>query len=440
MPLGYLPGQDPRTIVPTYAPGLPLMMAVFQGFGGRGAVYYVVPLLGAMGVWLTYLLGNRVGGRTVGLLSALLLFGSPAYLLMLVQPMSDVPAAAVWTLALFLAIHPGRRYAFATGLATGLAILIRPNVVPLAGIVALVLLSQPSRLRRLLLFGVAVMPAMVLIAALNHRFYGSPLISGYGTLSTLYSFDRLGPNLTRYSRWLLASQTPAILLWLAGPWAMTHIRPGAIGDRRPGGHWLTVVLVTVAFPLAVLALYLPYLVFEDWSYLRFLLPGYPGLLIGMAVVLVAVASRIPWRAGRALAPWLIAMALTWYGIQYSNGPFGEIQTNNEASVRLINYIPKLPAKSVFVCLTYSGTIHYYTGRDILRWEGFYEPAYLDTAVDYMRMIGYDVYLVNDNAEMKTFLEKFAGTRTVQEVATAIPIDLRDALIYPLRGTEPPPAP
>src|SRR5687768_17234356 len=91
MPLGYLPGQDPLTIVPTYAPGLSLMMAVLQGFGGRGAVYYVVPLLGALGIWLTYLLGNRLGGRTVGLLSALLLFGSPAYLLMLVQPMSDVP-------------------------------------------------------------------------------------------------------------------------------------------------------------------------------------------------------------------------------------------------------------------------------------------------------------------------------------------------------------
>jgi hypothetical protein len=32
MQLGSVAGLDPRTIVPTYSAGLPLMMAVFQGF------------------------------------------------------------------------------------------------------------------------------------------------------------------------------------------------------------------------------------------------------------------------------------------------------------------------------------------------------------------------------------------------------------------------
>jgi hypothetical protein len=440
MALGYLPGQDLLTIVPTYAPGLPLMMAMFQGVGGREAVYYVVPLLGALGVWLTYLLGHRLGGRTVGLLSALLLFASPAYLHMLVQPMSDVPSAAVWTLALYFAILPGRRYAVAAGLATGLAILIRPNIVPLAGIVGLVLLTRPSRLPRSLLFGMAVVPAVVLIAALNDRYYGSPLISGYGSLGYLYSLDRAWPNLVRYSRWLVASQTPAILLWVASPWAVSRERQGAMQEGPSAGHRLTVLLVTVAFPLTVLALYLPYFAFDDWTYVRFLLPGFPGLCIGVSGVLVTLASRIRWRAGRVAAPWLVAAAVASYGIQYSGDPFGGVQSYNVPTIRVIDYIPKLPAKSVFVCLTYSGAIQYYTGRDILRWEGFFEPSYLDAAVDYMRMMGYSVYLVNASGEMKVFRDKFAGTRTAQELPPVAPVDLGDALIYPLRGTERPPRP
>ena len=440
MQLGYLAGRDPRTIVPTYPPGLPLMMAVFQGFGGRGAVYYVVPLLGALGVWLTYLLGHRLGGRTVGLLSSLFLFASPSYLNMLVQPMSDVPAAAVWTLALYFAIHPASRSAVAAGLATGLAILIRPNLVPLAGIVALVLLVNPLRRRRLLLFGVAVTPAAVLIAALNQRLYGSPLASGYGPLSVLYALDRVWPNVMRYSRWMLEQQTPAILLWIASPWAMSMARPGAIGEGHTSSHRLTAVLVTIAFPLTVLTLYLPYFGFDHWSYTRFLLPGFPGFCIGVAGVLATLASRIRWPTGRALAPWLIAAPVAAYGFQYSDAAFARVQSNNGATVRLINYIPKLPVKSVFVCLTYSGSIHYYTGRDVVRWEGFVDPASLDTAVDYMRTIGYSVYLVNDYGEMKVFRETFAGTRTARELAAVAPIDLGDALIYPLRGTEPVPMP
>jgi hypothetical protein len=431
MQLGYRAGPDPRTIVPTYSPGLPLMMAVFQGFGGRGAVYYVVPLLGALGVWWTYLLGRRLGGQTVGLLSALLLLASPSYLNMLVQPMSDVPAAAVWTLALYFAIQPASRYAFAAGLATGLAILIRPNLVPLAGIVALVVLANPSRLRRLLLFGIAVTPAAVLIAALNQRLYGSPLASGYGRLGILYSIDRVWPNVMRYSRWLVEQQTPAVLLWMASPWTATMKRPRVMAAGQPADDRLALVLVTVAFPLTVLALYLSYFVFDHWSYLRFLLPGFPGLCIGVAGVLVTLASRIRWRAGRVFAPWLVAVAMASHGVQYADWTFARVKENNAATIRLINYIPKLPAKSVFICLQYSGAIQYYTGRDVLRWEGFDDPAVLDTAVDYMRTLGYSVYLVNDYGEMKLFRDTFAGTSTAEALSAATPVDLGDALVYSL---------
>ncbi len=42
-PLGYRPGLGPGLIVPTYPPGLPLVMAAAAGIGGPGAVFWVVP-------------------------------------------------------------------------------------------------------------------------------------------------------------------------------------------------------------------------------------------------------------------------------------------------------------------------------------------------------------------------------------------------------------
>ena len=34
-----------------FPPGLPLLMALFQHLKGRAAVFYVIPLLGAVAVW-----------------------------------------------------------------------------------------------------------------------------------------------------------------------------------------------------------------------------------------------------------------------------------------------------------------------------------------------------------------------------------------------------
>ena len=53
-PLGYRPGEVGGTMVPVYGPGLPLVMAMFKAIGGETAVDLVVPLMGALGIWLTY--------------------------------------------------------------------------------------------------------------------------------------------------------------------------------------------------------------------------------------------------------------------------------------------------------------------------------------------------------------------------------------------------
>ena len=135
-PLGYRPSVDGTTIAPTYPPGLPMVMAVFEKSTGPESVFWVIPILAALLVWATYLLGVRLHSPAVGAIASVLVATSPPVLIQLTAaPMSDVPAAAWWTLAMVLATIDRRISAFGAGSAAGVAILTRPNLVPLAAVV-----------------------------------------------------------------------------------------------------------------------------------------------------------------------------------------------------------------------------------------------------------------------------------------------------------------
>ena len=136
-PLGYRPSAD-HTLVPTYAPGLPLLMTLFTVVAGSCGPYLVNPVCGALLVILAYGIGVRVSGRAVGAIAALLVASSPTVLFMMLWPMSDVPAAVFWTASLLLACRSSFTGIALSGAAAGIAIAIRPNLVPLALFPALI--------------------------------------------------------------------------------------------------------------------------------------------------------------------------------------------------------------------------------------------------------------------------------------------------------------
>src|SRR5437899_3966965 len=78
-PLGYAIAATRDALVPTYPAGLPLFMAGAQRLAGREAVYVVVPLLGGLTIWMTYLIWLRVAGARTGLITALLVALSPRF-------------------------------------------------------------------------------------------------------------------------------------------------------------------------------------------------------------------------------------------------------------------------------------------------------------------------------------------------------------------------
>ena len=409
-PLGYRPAIGQPAIVPVYGPGLPLLMAFVQRVGGRNGAFVVVPLLAGLAVWCTYLLGTRLAGRLVGLSAAMLLASSPVFLFQSLQPVSDVPATACWTLSLVLLLSHSRAAALGGGAAAGLAILIRPNLVVLGIAPGGWLLWQALRARkwsdpavqRLWMFVGAVLPFGVVLGILNTTWYGSPLANGYGPFDTIYDLDNVWPNLTRYPRWLLADQTPMVLLSLAAPFVLTRLyRPGT----RPAPA--TVVMACV-FVVVTLACYVAYIPFDSPSYLRFLLPAFPLILVFAATSLTAIVDRLASPL-RVIATMVVVSVLAWRGAWSALEQNLFAVKDRERKYAAIGawIAERLPERAVVISVLYSGSIRYYADRLTMQWAWIPETE-MDAVVAALEDHGYPVYFVMEPAEREEFRMRYEG--------------------------------
>lgn len=404
-PVGHVPAFSPRgATVPMCPPGYPILMALARTIGGRAAMFAVVPLLGALAVWATFVLGRRVAGPVAGALAALLLAASPPFLYQVVQPMTDVPAAAIWAVALVALTD--RRFTSSTrgavlgGIATGAALLIRPNLVPVAGVAALaVFIERPLRWRDVLrtwtAFGAGVLPFALIVAALQNAMYGGPLKSGYGDLGFLFRIDHVWPNLRRYPAWLIQTETPVVLCALASPWLVSS------RVRRRQRLWL------LGFVAAVFACYIPYQVFDAWWYLRFLLPVYPALLALTAAAIASFLSRLS-APRRALGFAVVGLLLIFLvRLAVDRGAFG--LWSFEQRFRLAgDYVAShLPPDAAVVTGQESGSVRFYSGRLTLTWREV-PPNALDRALDFLRAQGYRPYLLLETWERPDFVSRFEG--------------------------------
>src|SRR5262249_10864880 len=144
---------------------------------GMCALYMVVPLAGGALVFATYWIGRRLGRPWVGLGAAWLVATSPTLLYMVVQPMSDVPAAAAWAIAAARVLGGTAASPALGGIAAGAAIVVRPNLAPLA--IPLAFWIVRRRRTSALWFLTPTAVGAAIVAVINTRVHGSPLASGY---------------------------------------------------------------------------------------------------------------------------------------------------------------------------------------------------------------------------------------------------------------------
>jgi hypothetical protein len=407
-PLGYRRARTPGAIVPTVSPGLPLAMALALKIAGPSAVYYVVPMLGGLAVWLTFVLGARVDGPITGMIAAVLFAFSPLFMFLTLQPMSDVPVTAWWLLAWVLAISPSKWAPAGAGLAVSAAVLTRPNLVPLALVLAAVVAANGPRLPRLALFAAGSIPGCLIVAAINAHLYGSPLESGYGTLRAAYAWAWWPQNLRRYAGWLIELNSPGLLLAFLAP-LVTRVR---------------FALAMLTFFLVLLVCYLFYIVFDTWPFLRFLLPALPLLFVLASAVVVRGLERLPVTL-RSAAVFLLCVLPAWYVAKADSIGVFDIQRAEHRYPAVGEAIGRtLPANAIVVTQVQSGSVRLYGERMTARWD-FIEAARFDETMEALRRSGYEPYLLLEDWEIPLFRNYTAGASQYADLDWPPAIEYRD---------------
>jgi hypothetical protein len=424
-PLGYRPAEPPGqwAIVPTYSPGLPLLLAGAKLLGGQCALFAVVPLLTGLGVLVTYGIGARLVSPWGGVIAAWLVAASPIVIGIALEPLTDVPVMTAWAITIYLLVaRIGGRFSPAmVGLFAGLAILIRPNLVPLSIPIGLWYMVRrqtagESRLLSAALFVLGVLPAILLIAFLNNRLYGSPLSSGYGTLDDLYAWSHVGPNLRRYFAWFMFAQTPIALAGLAALLLPARRLWKTAADLR-------IVPILAIFVALLWGQYLAYEVFDSWGFVRFLLPSWPLIMTGLAAVLLAASDVLLARLPRAIAQTVLALLVVLLGVWTFSTALREKVFDERKAAAVEAPLGQLVRKhtvdnSVVLVWERSGTIRYYSGRTTLRYD-FLDREWLDRAVGWLRERGVHVYAVLDPNHREQCLRRFAGQTTLAALDHAV---------------------
>jgi hypothetical protein len=374
IPLAYDPGARPGMMAPLYPVGLPLLLALGALIGGwEYGPFLVVPIVGTLGLLLFYLVGLELGlSRLFSVAGAVMLAASPTYLLLALQPMSDV-VATLWALVVIWASLRSRKrdgWAILAGAAFGMAFLTRPtNIILMIPI----LFTLPLKPKTLFYFFLGGLPLAGVFFAYNMTAYGHPLRTGYGQAGLLGDMMLSGftVRFAHYRMWLTRTLGPLLLLgWL-----------GVAADRKV--HWRDRGMLISWFG-SFLLLYSFYNVYEAWWYTRFLLPGYPALVLGTLLVVRDIPGLLKNYLGEAHQTRLkwVALAIL-LGVTLSHErryirrfdllSMGAGTSAHSASCRWANQT--LPSQAVVVAMEMSGALKFYTERPILRWDCIYPPEW-----------------------------------------------------------------
>jgi hypothetical protein len=236
-------------------------------------------------------------------------------------------------------------------------------------------------------FAVLASAGGIAVGVINVRLYGSAFRSGYD-LTDAFAMANIVPNLARYGRWLIETETPIALgglVWLA--WT-----------RR----WLLATLVA-----AVWALYLIYVPWDAWWYLRFLLPSRPMMAVGSALLV----TRLP----RAVAvATLVVLGLIGVAQARQRDAFHEAAGESKY-VEVARVVESLTdPNAVIISAQHSGTLRYYAGRMTLRWD-VGDLAWLDRTVSWLAANGRDPYLVLEEPEIEALRAKAGSSSIVARV-------------------------
>jgi hypothetical protein len=359
LPLGFVLGPVPGTTAPLYPVGFPAHLAAAAlALGPDRGPFLVSPIAALLCLLLMYLVGRELSlSRAGSAVAATLLAAWPPFPFQAVQPMSDI-VATLWALAAILCALRSRRrvaWALASGAAFGIAILVRPTNALLAVPLLFALPLSPASLA---LFGMGGLPLAASLGLVNRHCYGSVSGSGYVKSGHLevFALANFAPRIAYYGDWLLRTLTPLPFLTAIASAFQTRIPRSR---RALLISWFGAYLIFYCF-------YWPY---ESILFLRFLLPGLPGLLFAAVLGAEGILERVrrpsagfAGAAALALILWIDCRLIGKVGVTW----IAEQERVYPLSCRWVDR--NLPPKAIIVATNASGALAYYTDRIFARWD------------------------------------------------------------------------
>ena len=399
-PLGYRPAVDGSArLVPTYSPGLPIMLvAAARVVGWRHAGDLVLLLHSLAGLALTYALGRRLGlSSGWSLAGVVLLAASPLYLFMSLWAMSDVPAM-VWVTAAVIASWKSRdraSWAFAAGLCAGVGFLVRPSNFLI--VVPMLIVIGPSP-RRLLFATLGGLPGVAVWMAINNAAYGGYLQNGYGAIGNEFHADLVSGTLGFCVRWLPVVLSPILII---APAILMFL-----GTRT------RVAAALAAWAAVYIAFYAPYRwTHEDWWFLRFLLPAAPALLVAGLIVLQRVSESLRGRLSiisRGALLSVLFLSAIWVEASHIRPLHAwSIGHGEEKYGRIADWLKaNAPGNSAIVAEQFSGATYYFTNFVLIRSDEL-DHGTADRVRRALRSEGRPVYAVAFPPE-QNFIKELPG--------------------------------
>jgi hypothetical protein len=169
-----------------------------------------------------------------------------------------------------------------------------------------------------------------------------------------------------------------------------------------------VAWLAVGVSLSIVGVYLLYQPYQEWWYLRFLLPALVPLT-ALAVIVVSRGLRFVAMGSLPRTATAVAavLALSWHGLATAHDRQAFDLHRLERRFWLTGDVARdrLPANAVFVSIWESGSLRHHADRPSILWDSL-DPESFDSALDWLRRRGLEPFIVVEQWEEPRFRERF----------------------------------
>ncbi len=210
--------------------------------------------------------------------------------------------------------------------------------------------------------------------------------------------EHIAPNLRTY---------PALFVSVYGwvPLAGLTMAVGLVTANPASRAVIASALAVIALNVAV---YLPYLPYDHWQFLRFFLPATVALIVLFAagIGVVTTALRRTRLTAVSWLPMVASAVVVWQSSDLTRYVLDDWKGHLRISMMGRYLREVLPRHAVVIAFYHGGSVAYYTGHNVVSLESM-SPSRLDALVADLERLGcYPVFVVDESLEESQFRAAF----------------------------------